>query len=76
MVAVAVVPSGKVTVTVLPGSDVPLTSTEPSGLVVTVVVGASGAVVSAAGEVSIVGLSLEDKAAAIPPPSNANAPNA
>ena len=57
MVTVAVVPSGKVTVTVLPGSDVPLTSTEPSELVTAMIVGVSGAVVSVYGVV-VVGLGL------------------
>ena len=42
----AIVPSGKVTFTVEPGSAVPATVKVPSGLAVVVEAGASGAVVS------------------------------
>ena len=44
--AFAVVPSGNVTVTVVPGSPAPETFNVPFGLAVVVAVGAAGAVVS------------------------------
>ena len=45
-VALAVVPSGKVTVTVEPGSPVPVAFNVPSGLAEVVRVGTAGGVVS------------------------------
>ena len=67
-VALAVVPSGKVTTTVEPGSPVPVTFNVPSGFAVVVKVGAAGGVVSvnepvAAGEaLPAASLSMADTA--------------